>query len=489
MNDLGNISAATFKPWFSLVNNGFGHHLSRWRKTISVSNKCFDLNAKSLLMNNTDSLQCSLLNFAHLDHGWQLTCGRSKQATPTRGVRVRASKARKAGTGENQREGMRLVRRFSRNKRLIGGVLLFLSSLVFIWTFFRSTAVDQPLGGNDVFYDDNHAHLFVVDHAKPYQRAVEDPVEFIPNRKRTLKTYYGVVQVKDLLFVPINPLKKSQSLLPRLPKKQDFDKPLIDMGLGSRSQGGRGLAPLMPHPNSNASKLYSMLQQLQKKREEGRGVNNKESAGRGQFLNSEKMLALRAQMQARESQSMKNDVKDSYFQKGLEVLKTLTNNTRCKKQMCTDFLTSYDLSHYRSCMKKAKIRYNKESPYSKCNFIDGTVRDAVALVSHPGSGHLWVRQLLQMSTGVCTGGIECDVKLRRSGFPGENLRSGVVLVVNTHQTQPTWTRVQDDESIRFNGSIDIPVFGSAILLVRDPFDALADLWHYVNGRGMVSGKR
>ena len=388
--------------------------------------------------------------------------------------------------GENQREGMRLVRR---NRRLVGGIVLLLSSFVLIWTFFRSTAVDQSLGGNDVFYDDNHAHLFVVDRAKPYQRAVEDPVEFIPNRKRTLKTYYGVVQVKDLLFVPINPLKKTQSLLPRLPKNQDLDKPLIDIGLGSRSQGGRGLAPLMPRPNSNASRLYSILQQLQKKQEENRGVNNKETAGRGQFLNSEKMQALQAQMRARESQSMKNDAKDSYFQKGLEVLNTLTNNTRCKKQMCADFLTSYDLSHYRSCMKKAKIRYNKEPPDSKCNFIDGTTRDAVALVSHRGSGHLWVRQLLQMSTGVCTGGIVCDVKLRRSGFPGENLRSGVVLVVNTHQTQPIWTRVQDDESIQFNQSIGIPEFGSAIVLVRDPFDALADLWHHVNGKGMVSGKR
>lgn len=381
---------------------------------------------------------------------------------------------------------MRLVWRFSRNKRLVSGVLLFLLSLILIWALFGSTAVDQSLDENDVFYDDaRHAHLFVVDHAKPYQRAVEDPVEFIPNRKRTLKTYYGVVQVKDLSFVPVNPLKKSQSLISRLP---DFDRPIMDEGLGLRSQGGRGgLAPLMPRPSasSNASKLYSLLQQLQKKRSENKGASrgNKESAGRGQFLNSEKMLALQAQMQARESQSIKDSIQDI---QGVKESKSLT---RCKKQMCTDFLTSYDLSHYRSCMKKAKIRYNKEPPDSKCNFMNGTTRDAVALVSHPGSGHLWVRRVLQLSTGVCTGGIECDVKLRRSGFPGENLRSGVVLVVNTHQTQPVWTRVQDDESIRFNTSIVAPAFGSAILLIRDPFNAIADLWHQVNGKGMASGKK
>ena len=380
-------------------------------------------------------------------------------------------------------QDMRLMWRFSRNKSLVGGVLLFLLSLLFIWTFFGSTTLDQSPSENDVFYDDDRTHLFVVDHAKPYQRPVKDPVEFIPNRKRTLKTYYGIVQVKDLSFVPINPLKKSQSLLRRLPKKQDYENPVVDAMVGSRSQGGRGLAPVLPRPNSNATRLFSLLQQLQKKREEGsRGVNNKESAGRGQFLNSEKMLALQAQMRARESQSINNNVN----LKGVEESRGLS---RCKKRLCADFLTSYDLSHYRSCMKRAKILYNKEPPDSKCNFMNGTMRDAVALVSHPGSGHLWVRQLLQLSTGVCTGGVECDVKLRRSGFPGEDLRSGVVLVVNTHQTQPTWTRVHSDESILFNRSIDVPVFGSAVLLIRDPFDALANLWHRVHGKGMDSGEK
>ena len=372
--------------------------------------------------------------------------------------------------------------KFSRNKKLVGGVLLVLSILLFTWTLFGSTTIEQA-NESDVFYDDDHVHKFIVDHAKPYQRTVEDPVEFIPNRKRTLKTYYGVVEVKDLSFIPTNPLKKSQSLLPRMSNKQVFDKP-VNLGLGSRPLG-RGLAPLMPRSNSNASKLYSILQKLQNKRME---INTNKEGGRGQFLNSEKMLALQAQMRERESRSMKNTVKDSYFQKGGGMLNTPTNNTRCKKQMCTDFLTSYDLSHYRYCMKKAKIRYDKEPSDSKCNFINGTMRDAVALVSHQGSGHLWVRELLQKSTGVCTGGAECDVKLRRSGFPGENLRSGVVLVVNTHQTEPTWTGVQDDDSIQLNKLIDIPVFGSAILLVRDPFNALANLWQHMRRKSNIAGE-
>ena len=377
-----------------------------------------------------------------------------------------------------------LVRKLFRNKRLVSGVLLILLFLLFVWMFFGSTFDDdqQTSSENDVFYDDNHVHKITIDQAKPYQRTVEDSVEFIPNRKRTLKTYYGFVQVEDLSFIPANPMKRSEKMLPHLSKKLDYDIS-EGVGLGSRSQG-RGLAPLMPPQNSpNASRLYSLFQQLQKKRDEGGA--NKERGDRGQFLNSEKMLALQAQMKERESQAMR---KKDQFQKVAELLKAFTNNTGCKKPMCTDFLTSYDLSHYRYCTKKAKIRYNKEPPNSRCSFINGTMRDAVALVSHPGSGHHWIRQLLQMSSGLCTGGLECDVKLRRSGFPGENLRSGTVLVVSTHQTKPTWTRVKGaGDSIPFNNSIDIPMFGSAVLLVRDPFLALANLWWHVKEKTTSTG--
>ena len=40
---------------------------------------------------------------------------------------------------------------------------------------------------------------------------------------------------------------------------------------------------------------------------------------------------------------------------------------------------------------------------SKCCFMDGSKRAAVALVSHPGSGNTWIRGLLEKATGVCTG--------------------------------------------------------------------------------------
>ena len=40
-----------------------------------------------------------------------------------------------------------------------------------------------------------------------------------------------------------------------------------------------------------------------------------------------------------------------------------------------------------------------------CGFVDGRKRAAVGLVSFPGSGDLWLRQLLETATGICTGTI------------------------------------------------------------------------------------
>jgi hypothetical protein len=38
-----------------------------------------------------------------------------------------------------------------------------------------------------------------------------------------------------------------------------------------------------------------------------------------------------------------------------------------------------------------------------CGFVDGRKRAAVGLVSFPGSGDMWLRQLLETATGICTG--------------------------------------------------------------------------------------
>ena len=80
-------------------------------------------------------------------------------------------------------------------------------------------------------------------------------------------------------------------------------------------------------------------------------------------------------------------------------------------------------------------------------------RPPVALASYPGSGNTWLRYLLQQATGIATGSIYNDHDLLKNGFPGEAVRDGRVLVVKTHVPSKA-------------------NFSKAILLLRDPFEAM-----------------
>ena len=91
-----------------------------------------------------------------------------------------------------------------------------------------------------------------------------------------------------------------------------------------------------------------------------------------------------------------------------------------------------------------------------------------------------MRGLLRKVTGLCTGGIYCDVTLRPNGFPGECIRSGAVLAVKTHQADPRWTRVAYDRSAPFtyfHKVEHIPVYSSGLLLIRNPYHALVSEWN------------
>lgn len=153
---------------------------------------------------------------------------------------------------------------------------------------------------------------------------------------------------------------------------------------------------------------------------------------------------------------------------------------RCRSTICSEFLRDrgLDTPHFRYCWRKTRLE--REPPRSTCRFVDGARRSPVGLASFPGSGNTWVRGLLQGATGLCTGGIYCDVTLRVSGFPGESIRSGAVLVVKTHQSDPRWTGVAYDKSAPFtyfHKVEHIPVYSSGILLIRNPYDALVSEWH------------
>ncbi|CAI8056765.1 WSC domain-containing protein 1 [Geodia barretti] len=151
---------------------------------------------------------------------------------------------------------------------------------------------------------------------------------------------------------------------------------------------------------------------------------------------------------------------------------------KCKSRICREFLTKADMGYFGYCWRKTGMK--REVQRSQCKFLNSTSRAPVALSSFPGSGNTWVRGLLQQVTGVCTGGIYCDTKLRVSGYPGESLRSGRTLVVKTHQVDPRWTGVvypPNTTDSYFSKESDIPVYGSAILLVRNPFHALVSEWN------------
>ncbi len=151
---------------------------------------------------------------------------------------------------------------------------------------------------------------------------------------------------------------------------------------------------------------------------------------------------------------------------------------KCQDQLCSKFLTNSDMRHWKYCWRKTRLQ--EEPERSKCHFINSTGRHPVALASFPGSGNTWVRGLLQQITGICTGGIYCDTTLRRRGFPGEGIRSGITLTVKTHQTDPRWSGVAYDESESFKyfqKVKDVPVYSAAIFIVRNPFDALVAEWH------------
>ncbi|XP_065906171.1 WSCD family member CG9164-like isoform X2 [Dysidea avara] len=78
----------------------------------------------------------------------------------------------------------------------------------------------------------------------------------------------------------------------------------------------------------------------------------------------------------------------------------------------------------------------------------------VGLVSFPGSGNSWVRQLLE-TTGVYTGSVYCDHAYIEAGMIGEGVRSGNVIAVKTHSC------VNDQFG-----------YSKRIYVVRNPFNAM-----------------
>ncbi|CAH1800959.1 unnamed protein product, partial [Owenia fusiformis] len=89
-----------------------------------------------------------------------------------------------------------------------------------------------------------------------------------------------------------------------------------------------------------------------------------------------------------------------------------------------------------------------------------------ALYSWPGSGNTWVRHLLQQLTGIYTGSMYHDLKLRTTSFPGESYRNGSVIAIKTHHKYST-----------FSDKVNLT---RAIVIIRHPLDA-----HLANEKRML----
>ncbi len=146
----------------------------------------------------------------------------------------------------------------------------------------------------------------------------------------------------------------------------------------------------------------------------------------------------------------------------------------CSDEVCMGHLRYGALGSYRFCERLAYLKtlVPSEKVPKQCKFRDGRGRDPVALVSCPGSGNTWVRGLLEKATGICTGSIYCDAPLRNGGFIGESIKDGSVLVIKTHTSDFQWKDTELEE--RNHGD---SLYGSAILLIRNPFDAFISERH------------
>ena len=82
----------------------------------------------------------------------------------------------------------------------------------------------------------------------------------------------------------------------------------------------------------------------------------------------------------------------------------------------------------------------------------------VALISYPGSGNSWVRQLLESATGIYTGAVYCDPAYVKAGMIGEYVMTNNVIAVKVHYDPYSVKKLLNNDK--------------AIYVVRSPFGAI-----------------
>ena len=78
----------------------------------------------------------------------------------------------------------------------------------------------------------------------------------------------------------------------------------------------------------------------------------------------------------------------------------------CSDSLCLEYLSKPERKKFDKCTSIGMFRSQQRSTAfsnGTCHFVNGTGRRRVALASFPGSGNTWVRGLLEMTSGICTG--------------------------------------------------------------------------------------
>ena len=152
-----------------------------------------------------------------------------------------------------------------------------------------------------------------------------------------------------------------------------------------------------------------------------------------------------------------------------ELEKGPTNtHDNCYDFWCTSVLDRSSYLNFQLCMSLVESGTHRDPLMGvpkRCQFRSSEGHDPVAFVSVPGSGNTWVRGLLEMATGICTGSIYCDIPLVAGGFVGELVHDGSVLFIKTHTSDAQWKGVPSKKR-----NIPDAFYTSAIVLMRNPFD-------------------
>ena len=153
-----------------------------------------------------------------------------------------------------------------------------------------------------------------------------------------------------------------------------------------------------------------------------------------------------------------------FFHKYVQQLPSSTINC-LSQQLGISSLTSMQLRYdFMKCPGLTLYNFFSDSegniqvpkPFHDCKEM--SFRDSGAptlLVSFPGSGNSWVRQLLESTTGIYTGSVFCDLDYIKNGMLGEGVHSENVLAIKFHFGQlPT-----------------LPI-KKIMYVIRNPYDAI-----------------